>query len=116
MLQPLDLPELLLAAQWKIVPKLALNLGGRINIGTLSFATTEGKQYNAGNEVTDSSAKATNNSFTGAGAQLTAGVSFNITDNLGLEASSGIGGTNSVNTFGENGIFYFTNILASLRF
>ena len=114
-------PQVQLAAQWKIVPKLALNLGGLITIGNLSLATTEGKQYNADNETPDSDTKVINNSFTGTGAALTAGVTFNITDNLGLEAAIGTSSgltNNDVNVFstGGDGLFHFGNILVSLKF
>jgi hypothetical protein len=113
-------PDLRLAAQWKIVPKLALNLGGRINFNTINSTTTEGKYYNNGTDVDNTSFKtvATSNP-TSITNSLATGVTFNVTDNVTFEAASGA--TNgTVNVFGtsgtDNGLFYFTTLLVSLRY
>jgi len=117
-------PDLRLAAQWKIVPKLALNLGGRINFNTISFTTTEGKTYTNDNADNDSSTKrvATSNPG-GISNTLAMGVTINATDNLTFEVASGAS-NGRINVFGAtdnagaspNGLFYFTNLLVSLRY
>jgi hypothetical protein len=113
-------PDLRLAAQWKIVPKLALNLGGRINFNSITSTTTEGKTYSKGTVVDNSSYKtvATSNPASISNTLVT-GVTFNVTDNLTFEAATGA--TNgTINVFGAaaatNGLFYFTNLLVSLRY
>jgi hypothetical protein len=113
-------PDLRLAAQWKIVPKLALNLGGRIDFGTISNTTTEGNSYNDGTAVDNSSYKTvTATNPTSITNSLAVGVTFNVTDNLTFEAASGAS-NGIVNVFGsgatDNGLFYFTNLLVSLRY
>jgi hypothetical protein len=113
-------PDLRLAAQWKIVPNLALNLGGRINFNTLKTTTTEGKKYTKDKEDDNSSFKtvATSNP-TGITNSLAIGVTFNATDNLTFEVASGAS-NGKINVFGAadstNGLFYFTNLLVSLRY
>jgi hypothetical protein len=53
---------------------------------------------------------------------LTAGVTFNPTDNLAFEAACGIGNNNNINVFAigrtgeDNGLFNFGSILVSLKF
>jgi hypothetical protein len=119
-------PDLRLAAQWKIVPNLALNLGGRINFSTISNTTTEGKSYTNDKENDNSSFKtvAVSNP-TGISNTLAIGVTFNATDNLTFEVASGAS-NGKINVFGvtdnstgsasPNGLFYFTNLLVSLRY
>jgi len=113
-------PDLRLAAQWKIVPKLALNLGGRINFNTIESTTTEGKKYADGDTVDDSSFKTVANSNpTSITNSLAMGVTFNATDNVTFEVASGAS-NGSINVFGndtgKNGLFYFTNLLVSLKY
>jgi hypothetical protein len=112
-------PDLRLAAQWKIVPNLALNLGGRINFGTISSTTTEGKTYT--NDTADdnsSSTKVVSTNGVNITNTLVAGVTFNVTDNLTFEAATGArNGTIDVfGTSGSNSLFLFTNLLVSLRY
>jgi len=113
-------PALQLAAQWRAMSKLALNIGASIGPGTLSVATTEGNTYLAGDTLsTTSSTTAHRYTRANASNNLTFGVTFNITDNLTLEASSGVSasGNNNAIVFGTgtDGLLYFTNILASFR-
>jgi len=112
-------PDLRLAAQWKIVPSLALNLGGRINFGQISSTTTtEGKSYLNDSEVSNSSYKtvATSNPTVFQNT-LAMGVTFNATDNLTFEVASGASnGTVNVFGTGAGGLFYFTNLLVSLKY
>jgi len=113
-------PDLRLAAQWKIIPKLALNLGGRINFTKLTTTITEGQKYNNNNLVAKSSYTKTEFYKTGTFAStLAMGVTLNATDNLTFEVASGAsnGGINVFgNTSGSNGLLYFTNLLVSLRY
>jgi hypothetical protein len=113
-------PDLRLAAQWKIVPNLALNLGGRINFNTISTTTTEGKSYANDKEVDNSSFKTvTTSNPTSISNTLAMGVTFNATDNLTFEVASGASNGN-INVFGNTagvgGLFYFTNLLVSLKY
>jgi hypothetical protein len=112
-------PDLRLAAQWKITPKLALNLGGRINFNSITSTTTEGKSYINDNEVDNSSFKTvvTANPATISNT-LAMGVTINATDNLTFEVASGAtNGTIDVfGTSGGNSLLYFTNLLFSLRY
>jgi hypothetical protein len=113
-------PDLRLAAQWKIVPNLALNLGGRINFNTMRSTTTESKTYTDDKEDDNSSSKtvATSNPANITNS-LAIGVTFNATDNLTFEVASGAsnGDINVFgNTAGTGGLLYFTNLLVSLRY
>ena len=120
-------PDLRLAAQWRIVPKLTLNLGGRIDLNSIVRTTTEGKYYDGeGKEVEKSSYKTikTENAMVDVSGSsesrirntLATGVTFNVTDNMTFEAATGASnGTASVFQ-APGGLFHFTNLLVSLRF
>jgi len=112
-------PDLRLAAQWKIVPKLTLNLGGRINFTQLTTTTEEGKKYVNGDVQDNSSYKTVSNTVGSFSNTLAMGVTINPTDNLTFEVASGAS-NGTVNVFGAangtNGLFYFTNLLVSLRY
>jgi len=117
-------PDLRLAAQWKIVPNLALNLGGRINFDTISNTTIEGKSYTNDKENDNSSFKTVVISNPASiSNSLAMGVTFNATDNLTFEIASGAS-NGKINVFGNtdnkgdapNGLFYFTNLLVSLKY
>jgi len=120
-------PNIRLAAQWKIIPNLTLNLGGRINVGRIQSVTTEGKRYTNGSETANSSFKTVANTSPTAATgnnnneynSLTTGVTFNVTNNFTFEAATGVNsGTINVfgNTNGTNGLFYFTNLLITLKY
>ncbi|MDR2574955.1 MAG: hypothetical protein LBC52_00765 [Treponema sp.] len=106
-------PYLQLAAQWKIVPKLTLNAGGRITLTAVGQTTidTDYKTTPATStkEIKEVYGNTTNN--------LTIGFTFLPTDNLTFEASTGIGANNSINVFdAANGLLSFTSLLVELRF
>jgi hypothetical protein len=101
-------PQLRLAAQWAIVPRLSLNAGGSIRALPMII-----KHIDEDNSETRST------TFTGAQTELTIGFSFNIANKLGLEAMCGINSVdNSISVFdtGNSGLFTFGNIMASLKF
>jgi len=97
-------PDLRLAAQWKVIPNLTLNLGGRINFnaGYLDTATTDGKK-----KVT------VNRSASTTITQFTFGFTFLPTDNLTFEAGSGITGGDKLE---PGAVFTLTNLLVGLKF
>jgi hypothetical protein len=113
-------PQLRLAARWTIVPKLALNAGGRITFGNMSLTSTKGSNYTNGIKIYDFEGQT--QSFGATSYALTLGITFNATDKLSFEATSGVShssnSNNSINVFstGDNGLFNFTNLLVSLRF
>jgi hypothetical protein len=112
-------PDLRLAAQWRIVPKLALNLGGQLNLRLVERVTTEGATFNAeGNEMDHTAFKRVESLRpTAIVNNLGMGVTFNATDNLTFEVTSGArDGTVSVFGTGDGGLLHFTNLLLSLRF
>jgi len=101
-----------------------LNLGGRLNFDSISSTTTEGKRYTNDKEDDYSSFKTVATTNPGSISNtLVAGVTFNVTDNLTFEAASGAGngiinvfGTSGSAAGGDRGLFYFTNLLVSLRY
>jgi len=113
-------PALQLAAQWRAFSKLALNIGASVSPGTLSAATEDGSSYAAGTSVSNSSYTTKTYNRVPTSNQLLFGVTFNITNNLTFEASSGVSstGSNDVNVFdtGTNGLLHFANILVSFSF
>jgi len=109
-------PELELAMQWRVVPKLTLNAGGLINFGTLGMITTNGETYAANSKVSDSDTKGVQYTLTNGTNQLRLGVTLLPTNYLTFEASCGVRAGNSVSVFADDGLFNFTNILVSFRF
>jgi hypothetical protein len=113
-------PDLRLALQWRIISRLALNAGGRITVSSYTSATTNGSSYIQDKEIENSSIKRVAKTYGGTSNQLTAGLTFNATDNMTFEVSSGISNNNAINIFGntdeERGIFYFSNLLFSMKF
>ena len=115
-------PDLQLAAQWQVLPRLFLNVGGRINLQALSKTTTKGKTYmnDEAVENTDYTIKAT--AYGATLNQLNIGFTLNATDNLSIEAVTGVSGTtktnNNVNVFETTatGLFNFGSILVALKF
>jgi len=103
-------PNLRLAAQWKIIPKLTLNAGGRIDISAGSLKTTNST---GSKEVSGTAGSSTITRFS-------LGFTFNPTDNLSFEASSSIQTSNNKNTLNTfdttNGLFVFGGLLASIKF
>jgi hypothetical protein len=111
-------PNLRLAAQWKLLPNLTLNAGGRITVNTISRTTTKSDSYEQGVTPPDSvNLKQITKTFGGTANQLTAGITFNATNNMTFEASSGvtIGGVNVFSSEAD-GLLNFTRLLVSLRF
>jgi hypothetical protein len=108
-------PNLVLAAQWKIVSKLTLNVGGRITLGNIGQETTE--TTSKGTPGIPSTSTKTITGRRGASSnQLTIGFTFLPTDNLTFEASSGIGTNNAINFTEDYGLLNFTSLLVGVRF
>jgi hypothetical protein len=109
--------NLQLAAQWKILSNLSLNAGGQIMAQPISRLSQKRETYNQGVKVDDSSIKAVSKVFDPTRTSLTAGVTFNVTNNMTFEASMGTqtGGINVFNTTNQ-GFFSFASLLVSLKF
>jgi len=127
------LPSLGLAAQWQIVPKLALNIGGYLAPGTVTRTKTESLYYNQDTPSTTGSVTTVSTSFEGAKSLLTLGAILNATKNFAFEAVTGAGYSskeknpddnpkdkNSISVFGKDdesyGLFYFFQLLVSVKF
>ena len=112
-------PDLQLAAQWQALPKLFLNVGGRINLNALSKKTTEGKTYTNGEAVDHTSYTRKASAYGATSNQFAVGITLNATDNLSVEANTGVSNStsNNVSFFDTtNGMFVFGGILVALRF
>jgi hypothetical protein len=109
-------PNLRLAVQWRIIPMLTLNAGGRITVSSFTRAVTEGKEYNQGDEISDSSIRTVAPAYGSTSNSLTAGFTLRATNNLTLEAAAGIGDDNTISVFDPDGFFTFANILLSMKF
>jgi hypothetical protein len=110
-------PRLDLGLQYKIIPdKLILNAGGQLRRG-ITYTTTTVKVYDF--EGKEDGTKASNSKSTGFGTmtwRLYAGTMFNFTENVWIEAATGI--QNGVNVFstGADGLLNFTAIAVGLKF
>jgi hypothetical protein len=118
-------PDLQLGAQWQAASRFFVNVGGRINLNALSLVTTEGKTYENGKAEKKSDYKTTATSYGATHNQLTLGVTLNATDNLGIEAATGLTynsntpkSANNLNVFdiSDTGLFNFGSILIALKF
>jgi len=118
-------PDLQLAAQWQVASRLFLNMGGRINLVALSAKITEGKECENGEAIENGEYKTTKITYGDTHNHLTLGVTLNATDNLSVEAVTGLTyssnapkPTNSLNLFNtsETGPFNFGSILVALKF
>jgi hypothetical protein len=115
-------PDLSLGAQWQIASRFFLNIGGRVNIQALSVTTTEGKEYVNGEAIEKSDYTTTETAYGATQNHLTLGVTINATDNLSVEAATGLSGitksNNNLNVFSTEttGLFNFASILVSLKF
>jgi hypothetical protein len=113
-------PNLRLAAQWQAASKLFLNIGGRINVSTVTNTTTESKTFTQGIKNANSSTKTYSTTYANTNNYLYFGTTIPATDNLTLELTSGVSlnGGNNVNVFGTgtDGMLYLTSLLASLKF
>jgi len=113
-------PDIRLAAQWKIIPKITLNLGGRIDFNSIETTTKDSSTYSNGVQNLHSSTTTVTNKTPGdIRNSLAMGFTLNATDNVTFELTSGAS-NGTVNVFGAasgtNGLLYFTNLLVSLRY
>jgi len=119
-------PDLRLAMQYKIVPnRLTLNIGARIQATALTLETSEQKTYDSDGHLNGKEKILQNSVAEKASTQyinrFSIGPTFNFTDNIWVEASTGVTnafGYGAVNVFstGENGLFSFGSILFALKF
>jgi hypothetical protein len=111
-------PRLDLGLQYKVVPnKLTLNVGGRI-ARPITSTTTDTKVYAAGNETKNAATKEVSTNFGSFTYRLYTGATFNFTDNVAVEAVTGI--NSGVDVFatatGTNGLLNFGSLAFSLKF
>jgi hypothetical protein len=123
-------PNIRLAMQWKALSKLTVNAGARVNLASIrtvkktyttytngiyaSSGTDSSTNFGAASQATP--ATGTTASTRNASNNVTLGVSFFPTENMTIEASSGIGANNALSVFSDTGVFNFTNIGVSLKF
>jgi len=109
-------PSVELGVQWKIFSdKLFINAGGKVET-TLTLGNQLTTNYDAGAQEPNSNTRTAKNSFGNSSTALTAGLTFNPTANISLDASCGIEGDNSIDVFKDGGLFNFTRILVSVKF
>ncbi|MDR2480156.1 MAG: hypothetical protein LBD48_12705 [Treponema sp.] len=117
-------PNLQLAMQYKLVPnKLTINAGSVIGNAGIGSTTEKGSVYAAGTQTPGSSYKAVTNTVSATTASFLLGASLNFTDNVMLDASTGVangatGAGNGLNVFDSSatGLFHFGSLLVSLKF
>jgi hypothetical protein len=111
------IPRLDLGLQYKIIPdRLTLNAGGRL-ARSLTVTSTGVKVYDTnGNEDYTSSYNLKSTNFGTMTWRLYAGTMFNFTENVWLEAATGV--QNGVNVFstGADGLFNFTTFAIGLKY
>ena len=122
-------PLICLGLQYQMIPsKLTLNAGGVITAVEFTRESTDTDSYSGGSKAAGSSTvKTRSTSFSGTRVTgLYAGFGFNLNENFGLEAVTGVGGSpariargsNEVNIFGtgNDSLTAFYQILATLKF
>jgi len=116
-------PALDLAMQWDIIPsRLFLNVGGNLAIFETIFTVGDRGTYENDKEKADAGYTEINNRFEAASTALYVGLTFNITQNLELQAAMGVDSNNNINVFsssitnGRGGFLNFGNILLTLKF
>jgi len=112
-------PDLRLAMQYKIVPdKLTLNAGARIQATAVTLETVTDKYYINGERK--SARNIHQNSFgSGFVSRFSIGPTFNFTENVWVEASTGVTNTygdGAIDVFASGGLFSFGSILVGLKF
>jgi hypothetical protein len=119
-------PRLDMALQYKIIPnRLTLNAGGRIQTTAIGVTTVKSETYTNGSAVPHSAKKTTAPAFgDGTATGLFAGFTWNLTDNVSLDASTGFNtansskGSHALNMFdtSDNAFLRFSSILVALKF
>jgi len=117
-------PDIRLAMQYKIVPnRLTLNTGARIQATALTLETINIKTYDMG--VKKSARRQHNDATVNIGSstqfvsRFSIGPTFNFTENLWVEATTGatnVYGNGAVDVFAQGGLFSFGSILVALKF
>jgi hypothetical protein len=119
-------PRLDMALQYKIIPnRLTLNAGGRIQTTAIGVTTVASETFTNGSAVPHSAKKTTTPAFgDGTSTGLFAGFTWNLTDNVSLDASTGFNranggkGSHDLNVFdtGDDSFLHFSSILVALKF
>jgi hypothetical protein len=117
-------PRLRVAAQWRFIPQIALNVGGDINVMAMNRSVAKGETFTNGVKDTDSSYKSVSIGNKTTTNRLTAGFSINATSNMTIEAVCGMSSSNSVINANNrisffdpaDGLFSFGSLLLSFRF
>jgi len=111
-------PTLDVGIQWGIIPdRLFLNVGGSIGFGVVEFTNAEVVNYVDGIRDASSEITEVSRSFSEANTRLSAGFTFQMTPNIGVQAKSGIEiDGNIVSLFRQDGFASFSEILVTLNF
>ena len=112
-------PDLRLSLQYKIIPdRFVLNTGARIQATAATLETVYQDYYNAGS-ITSSRKIHQNSSGSGFVSRFHIGFTFNFTENVWVESTTGVSnayGDNAIDTFAPGGLFSFGSILVALKF
>jgi len=118
-------PDLRLAMQYKIIPnRLTLNTGARIQATTITVETIQQENYT--DNIRDYGLKIHRSKFLNdaSGTQFVSrfsfGATFNLTENLWLEATTGVtnayGNEGAIDIFAPGNLLSFGSILVALKF
>ncbi|MCL2808578.1 MAG: hypothetical protein FWD24_00785 [Treponema sp.] len=107
-------PQFRLGTQWRVMPQLALNMGGRVNFGTYEVTTVESETYTDGIKNTNSGTKNVTSEMAIVQNQLNLGLTFNPINYLTFEATTGVAIGNNMSFFGN--MTTFGNFMVSFRF
>jgi len=111
-------PRLDLGLQYMIIPdKLTLNVGGRL-ARSIAYTTTSVRVFDTdGKEDGTGASNSKSTNFGDLTWRLYAGTMFNLTENVWLEAVTGVqNGVNVFSTSSVDGLFNFTSIAVGIRF
>jgi hypothetical protein len=119
-------PVLNLGAQFRAIPdKFFINIGGKIGLSKIGQTTTEDVDvdydYTDNDKTTKTSSKKIAPFSSGTNTGLYAGMTFYFTNNVFLDAWTGLNGQNGFNIFGTStttsgSIAYFNGIILCLQF
>jgi len=113
-------PDLRLALQYKIIPdKLTFNAGARLQATALTVETNKRTLYNSDGNKVESSKIHQNSTGSGFVSRFSIGPTFNFTENVWVEATTGISNTygdGAIEIFAPGGLFSFGSILVGLKF
>jgi len=119
-------PDLRLAAQWQLSPKIFLNSGLRVEAQAATRTTTKSASYSDNAKVANSDSESVVTAFGGFRNRFSLGFAINATDNLTIDMSSIISANNNSNNVSvfdtdktagtANGLFNFTSLMVFIRY